>query len=49
MSRKVLATADADLTRAPKLNCPTIGGFYPSTSNGFKVTAQGHRQSAPTA
>ena len=46
MSRKVLATADADLTRAPKLNCPTIGGCYHSTRNGLKAIALGHSKLA---
>ena len=42
----MLIGADAVLTLAPKLNCPTIGGCYPQPSNGFKVIALGHRKSA---
>ena len=38
--------ADADLTQAPTFDCPTIGGCYPATSNGFKVLGLSHRRSA---
>ena len=38
--------AEAVLTQAPTLNCPTIGGGYAEPGNGFKDIALGHRKSA---